>query len=207
MTFRKGHHVFNTVLLLTGALVISGCSAFRQSVTDADPQKASTLTAEFDQRDLIDMAGQICDDILAHPFPPAGDVPIMAPLGILNNTKTHLDVGALEDTLVSKLMDSGKMQFVNTARRDDILKEQGYQISNATEATRARIGKQLGARYMITGSITELGAKTGRQVRASKQEDVYYQLTVDITDLETGIIVTRKQRDRLRRKSRPLFGW
>jgi curli biogenesis system outer membrane secretion channel CsgG len=88
-----------------------------------------------------------------------------------------------------------------------MIKEQGYQLANSTEATRVQIGKQLGARYMITGSITELGAETGRQVRASKQEDVYYQLTVDITDLETGIIVTRKQRDRLRRRSRPIFGW
>lgn len=206
----KSSTVFNvsrTVLPLAIAVVLGGCSAFRESITDTDPRKASTLSAKFDQRDLLDMADQIAGDILGHPFPPDGIVPIMASLGILNNTRTHLDVVALEDTLTSKLMNSGRMQFINTARRDDMIKEQGYQLANSTEATRVQIGKQLGARYMITGSITELGAETGRQVRASKQEDVYYQLTVDITDLETGIIVTRKQRDRLRRRSRPIFGW
>ncbi len=194
-------------LLFCGFTLTSGCAAFRQSVSDADPREASTLTAKFDQRDLLDMASQIAADIVAHPFPPAGMVPVMASLGIHNNTRTHLDVVALEDTLVSALMNTGKMQFVNTARRDDLVKEQGYQLANATDATRVQIGKQLGARYMITGAITELGARSGRQVRVSKQQDVYYQLTVDITDLETGLIVARKQRDRLRRRRSPLFGW
>jgi PBP1b-binding outer membrane lipoprotein LpoB len=99
------------------------------------------------------------------------------------------------------------MQFINTARRDDLLKEQGFQITNCTDATKVQVGRQLGARYMLTGSITELGAHTGKQVRVSKKTDVYYQLTVEITDIETGLIVLRKQRDRLRRASRPIIGW
>ncbi len=195
-------------VLLTAVLLASGCSAFRQSVNSEDPRSASTLTAKFDQRDLLEMAEQLAADILTHPFPPAGTAaPIVASLGINNNTRTHLDVVSLEDTLTTHLLNSGQMQFVNTARRDDLIKEQGYQLANATEASRVQIGKQLGARYMLTGSITEIGARTGKQVRASKQEDVYYQLTLEITDLETGLIVMRKQRDRLRRKSSPLFGW
>ena len=104
-------------------------------------------------------------------------------------------------------MNTGKMRFVNTARRDDLMREQGFQLANATEETRARIGRQLGAGYMLTGNITEITQQTGRQVRASRQQDVYYQLTVEVTDLETGIIVVRKQRDRMRRASRPIFGW
>jgi len=196
------------MIMFTAVLLTSGCSAFRQSVSSEDPRTASTLTAKFDQRDLLQMAEQLAGDILAHPFPPAGaPAPIVASLGINNNTRTHLDVVSLEDTLTTQLLNAGRMQFVNTARRDDLLKEQGYQLANATEASRVQIGGQLGARYMLTGAITELGAKTGKQVRASKQEDVYYQLTLEITDLETGLIVLRKQRDRLRRKSTPIFGW
>lgn len=199
--------LIKTTLLLTSILLAGGCSAFRQSVTTEDPRTASTLTAKFDQRDLLEMADQIAGDIVSNPFPKDESTPIMASLGIHNNTRTHLDVVALEDTLTTKLMNTGRMQFINTARRDDLIKEQGYQLANSTEATRVQIGKQLGARYMITGSITEIGAETGRQVRASKQEDVYYQLTIEITDLESGLIVLRKQRDRMRRKSRPMFGW
>ena len=180
---------------------------FRESIREGDPQAASKLTAKFDQHDLYDMAEQIMQDILDHPFPPAGTTPIVAPLGIANNTKSHLDMMALENTLTTKLLNTGRMQFINTARRDDLLKEQGFQITNCTDATKVQVGKQLGARYMLTGSITELGAATGKQVRVSKKQDVYYQLTVEITDIETGLIVLRKQRDRLRRASKPIIGW
>ena len=197
----------STVAMGIALLSFTGCSAFRQSVGDQDPTGASTLTARFDQRDLIEMAGQIKDDIISHPFPSEGSNPIIAPLGIQNNTRTHLDVKALEDTLVTELLNTGKMRFVNTARRDDLMREQGFQLANVTEETRARIGRQLGAGYMLTGSITEITQATGRQVRASRQRDVYYQLTVEVTDLETGLIVVRKQRDRMRRASQPVIGW
>jgi penicillin-binding protein activator len=199
--------VVSSLLLSVSLLSITGCSAFRQSIQDSDPTGASTLTARFDQRDLIEMAGQIMQDILGHPFPSEGENPIIAPLGIVNNSRTHLDVNALESTLVTQLLDTRKMRFVNTARRDDLMREQGYQLANATEETRTRIGRQLGAKYMMTGSISEIAQSSGRQVRASKQQDVYYQLTIELTDLETGLIVLRKQRDRMRRQSTPLIGW
>ena len=60
---------------------------------------------------------------------------------------------------------------------------------------------------MITGSLVEIGNSSGKEVRVSKKQDVYYQLTVEITNLETGLIEVRKQRDRLRRASKPLIGW
>ncbi len=197
------------VMPLMAAMMLSaGCSAFRQRITEEDPRTATTLTANFDQRDLLEMADKIASDILNHPFPSdPGSTPIMASLGINNNTRTHLDVVALENTMTTLLLNTGRMQFVNTARRDDLLREQQHQLANATEATRVQIGRQLGARYMLTGSIAELGGVTGKQIRASKKEDIYYQLTMEITDLETGLIVLRKQQDRLRRRSKPVFGW
>jgi PBP1b-binding outer membrane lipoprotein LpoB len=99
------------------------------------------------------------------------------------------------------------MRFVNASRRDDLLREQGYQLANCTPETRNAVGKQLGAKYMITGSLVEISQKSGREVRVSRKEDVYYQLTVELTDLETGLIEVRKQRDRLRRASKPIIGW
>ena len=200
-------HQKTVATMLIATSLLTGCSAFRQSIGDEDPSGASALTARFDQRDLIEMAEQLKGDILNHPFPRDGATPIIAPLGIQNNTRTHMDMDALEKTLVTLLLDTGKMQFVNTNRRDDLMREQGYQLANATEATRTHIGRQLGAAYMLTGSITEISQTSGRQVRASKQQDVYYQLTVEITNLETGLLVLRKQRDRMRRQSRPIFGW
>ena len=37
--------------------------------------------------------------------------------------------------------------------------------------------------------------------------DSDYQLTVEVTNVETAEVMVKKQRDRLRRASRPLIGW
>ncbi|OGV60646.1 MAG: hypothetical protein A2498_12310 [Lentisphaerae bacterium RIFOXYC12_FULL_60_16] len=200
--------LLTAVYALTLIVGFTGCAAFRQSVSDKDPSNSPPMDAKYDASDLLGWADEIVRSILEHPFPkPDAPAPIMAELGIQNRTNDHLDTQALADTIVTKLLNSGKMQFTNTSRRDQLLKEQGFQLANCTPETRAQIGKQLGAKYMLTGSLIEIDKRSGRQVRVSKQEDVYYQLTVEITDLETGLIALRKQHDRMRRVSKPLIGW
>lgn len=195
-------------LVLCSVALLSGCSAFRGAVSDEDPGGVQPLDAKYDHQDLLSLADLIVEAVLAHPFPAQGeDPPILAAMGIQNRTKSHLDMKALSDTISVKLLDTKKMRFVNAARRDDLLREQGYQLANCTQETRSAIGRQLGANYMLTGSLVEIEKSSGREVRVSKKQDVYYQLTLEITDLETGLIAVRKQKDRLRRASKPLIGW
>jgi len=188
--------------------ITTGCHAFRISIDNVDPEKASPLTANYDQGDLKGTAQAICDSIFASSFPPAGESnPILVELGIRNSTEEHLDMRALADTITTKMMNTGKVRFVDASRRDDLLKEQGYQLANCTPDTQTKIGRQLGAKYMLSGAMTQITSESGREVRVSKKRDVYYQLTVKITDLESGIVVVSKQIDRMRRASKPIIGW
>lgn len=188
--------------------LISGCRAFRIGIYEQDPERARPITEKYDPRDFKSMPTEIVQLILNHPFPPAGaEAPLVVDMGIQNRTKTHLDTQALADNMTTKLLDSKKVRFVNSNQRDALLKEQGYQLKNCPETQRVKIGQQLGAKYMITGSLVELGAQSGRQVRVSRKEDVYYQLTVEITNLETAEVIVKKQVDRMRRASKPIIGW
>ena len=194
-----------SIVLLAMSL---GCAAFRISVRERDPERSRSLTAGYDQRDLLIWGKSVAEDILTHPFIKSlEDRPRLVAMGIQNRTDTHVDMKSLSDTITTKLLESGKIRLINAARRDDLLKEQGYQLANCSPETAVSIGKQLGANYMLTGSLIEIAHSSGRQVRVSKKRDVYYQLTMEITDLESGEIVLRKQRDRLRRASKPLIGW
>jgi penicillin-binding protein activator len=202
------NHVVALLLSVVLLPLVTGCAAFRGSIREKSPAESGPLTAHYDQNDLLQWAQIMADAILTHPFPAPGEgQPIVAELGIQNRTSTHIDTLALANTLTTRLLDSGKMRFVNTQQRDTLLKEQGYVLANCTEETRVKVGRQLGAKYILTGSLSEITTHSPRQVRVSKQEDVYYQLTVEITDLETGLIVLRKQKDRLREASKPLIGW
>lgn len=194
-------------LALFTLTLLTGCAAFRSTVGDIDPNEASTLTAGYDQKDLISWTDEMTDLILAQ-FPSAEEKrPILSDFGIQNRTKQHLDTQSLADTISGKLLDSGKIQLTNTARRDELLREQGYQLQNATPESRTAIGKQLGAKYMLTGSLTEISTRSARQARVSKKEDKFFMLTCEITDLETGLIVLRKRVQRMRRSRKPIIGW
>jgi len=116
-----------------------------------------------------------------------------------------LTTKALTDTARATMFEAGKVSFVNESRRDDLLKEQGYQAANATQESRAAIGKQLGANYMLSGSLVEIKKKSMKQARVSSQEEIYFQLTMEVTDLETGLIVWQKQFERARTASKPLI--
>jgi hypothetical protein len=194
--------------VLAAAVFANGCAAFRISIDEKDPATASSLTAKYDQRDLLTWGDLMAKRIISHPFPgPDQKNKAIVQLGIENRTRTHIDTKALEDTIITKLLDTQQMKIIDGSLRDKLLKEQNYQLANCDAATKVKIGKQLGARYMLTGSITEIGAESGREVRVSKKEDVFYLLTVEITDLETGTLELRKQEQRLRRASTPIIGW
>ena len=193
--------------LAAGLVLLCGCAMFRVAVTDQEPGKAAPLGAKYDQKDLLSWTDDMAKQLLAA-FPPEGvERPIVAPLGIQNRSETHLDTLSLEDAICTKLLDSGKVQIINTTQRDNQLKEQGYQLANVTPETRVQVGKQLGAKYMLSGAIMEISSESGRQARISKKEDVFYRLTVELTDLQTGLIVVRKQVERMRQASKPIIGW
>lgn len=133
--------------------------------------------------------------------------PVMTIAGVENRTREYVDTKNLTDKMRTMLLKSGKMQFVNTARRTDLLNEQGYQAANANPEQMATIGAQAGAKYMITGSLTQMTQQTGKQVRVSKQRLNYYKLTMEITDLTSSLIVWTTEEEFARNESIPLIGW
>jgi uncharacterized protein (TIGR02722 family) len=198
--------VFSLSLLLV--IGLCGCHGLFQTVRNVDTEKAKPMDAKYDYSDLHQLTDEVSDKILVQSFlKQVDEAPIVVILGIENRTREHLDTKALTDTLRGKLINSRKMRFVNAARRDDLLREQKYQQGQCTPETQAKLRSQLGAKYMLTGSIVEMGKESGREVRISKKEEIFYQLTVEITDLETGLIVAAPQAERARLESRPIIGW
>ena len=198
-----------TVLLLSSlVLTTGGCHAFFGSVREVRPGETGPMDASYDFRHRKSMTAEVAASVLSHPFlKKHKDATIAVVLGIENRTRRHIDTKDISDTLTTKLLDSGRMLFVNAARRDKLLNEQRYQAKHARTETRVAIGQQLGAKYMITGSISDDPKQSGREVRLSKREEIYYLLTIDITDLETSLLVARIQAERIRKASKPLIGW
>lgn len=208
MTFRYSIICSSVAVLGMGLVLTTGCSAFRSSVEPVDVSTAKPMDTGYDFGDLRWLGNSVGDEIASSALiKQAPGKPIFVVMGIQNRTTTHIDTKAITDTMRTVVINSGKANFVNETQRDMLLKEQGYQLANCTPESRVAIGKQLGARYMLTGSLVEIRKESPRQVRLSKQEEVFYQLTMEITDLETGLIAWTTQKERARGASKPIIGW
>lgn len=196
------------VFALMSVSILSGCALFRASTSDVDLSEKKHFDAEFDATDMRKITEGVASELSASPFiMRQTEPPILMIAGIENRTSQYVDTKNLTDRMRTLVLQSGRAQFVNAARRDDLLREQGYQAANATASTQSAIGQQLGADYMLTGSLTEMRRESPRQVRLSKKEWNYYKLTMEVTDLETGLIVWTTEKEFSREASKPLIGW
>lgn len=187
---------------------LSGCAAFRAKTSQVNVDTADPMSERFGFTDLRDITESFAQElghsgfITAHESPP-----ILMIAGVQNRTSEYLDTKNLTDRLRTLLFQTGNVQFVNEARREDLLQEQGYQAAQATPETQAGIGQQLGASYMLSGSLTEMADRSPRQVRVSKTVRRYYKLTLEVTDLETGLLAWTAEREFAREARQPLIGW
>lgn len=211
MTINAKSLVRSTCTLLAGASLLSmatGCAMFRAQTTTVDVDEMGHYRADYDATDMRKITQSVANQIIYSPWlANQPEIPLLVDLGVENRTSEYVDTKNLTDRMRTLLIQSGKVQFVNAARRDDLLKEQGYQAATATAATQAAIGQQLGANFMLTGSLTEMSQQTMRQVRVSKTEMKYYKLTIELTDLTTGVIAWTTEEEFARAARQPLIGW
>lgn len=190
------------------ALGASGCAMFRSSTKEVDVNEEKHMDADYDYSDMRNISADVANELLGSAFlGKFNEPPIFMIAGVENRTSNYVDTKGLTDKIRTALFNAGKAQFVNEARREDLLKEQGYQAANATPETQTAVGRQLGAKFMISGSLMEMRNDSPKQVRISKQKLNYYKLTVEVTDLETGLMAWTTEKEFARQASLPLIGW
>jgi PBP1b-binding outer membrane lipoprotein LpoB len=79
------------------------------------------------------------------------------------------------------IFNSGKLNFVaGGSTRDELRAEKQDQLSNASEETAASLGREVGADYMLTGSVRTVVVREGNWTRRT------YYVTAELTNIETN---------------------
>jgi PBP1b-binding outer membrane lipoprotein LpoB len=60
---------------------------------------------------------------------------------------------------------------------------------------------------MISGTLRSIKKKGAKQVRLKKKTLQYYSLTLELTDLQTGLIEWTDNVEIVRESSKPFIGW
>jgi penicillin-binding protein activator len=98
-----------------------------------------------------------------------------------NASDEQIDTEIITSIMENAIFNSGKLDFVAGGdTRADLRAERQDQQGNASEATTAALGKEIGADFMMTGSVRTIVDRAGnRSVRT-------YFVTAELTNIETN---------------------
>ena len=183
-----------------GLLVVGtfGCAR----VQYGSPGEVETLTQEFGSTDLQTIAEKMVNSMLVSPVIGA-DRPVIYVSQIKNKTAEHIDTKSITDKISTAMLKSGKVRFTAASEiNKDLVDQLEYQENTGLVApeTRKKLGRQIGADYMIYGEITSITKK------AKRKTDVYYKITLKLADIETGIIEWMDEKEIRKQAQKGILG-
>ena len=170
---------------LIGIIVFSGCSASKQ-VTRVDADTTIDLSGRWNDTDSRMVADGIIGDCLNHPWindhgMSTGGKPVVIVGGIRNKSMEHIPVATFITDIERAFINSGKVRTVSSSsERSEIREERADQGEFAALETVKRMGRELGADYMMTGEINTIEDREGGD------QVVFYQTDLTLTNIETN---------------------
>ncbi|MBX2882100.1 MAG: penicillin-binding protein activator LpoB [Granulosicoccus sp.] len=187
-------------------LTLSGCVATTRTL---DPNVETHYDASYDFSDKKQIVSTLTESLLSSPnvrTEPAK--PVLIVYGVDNETSEHINTGGITDDIRLALINSGQYRFINRKQRDNLLAEADYQYAGfVPPEQRVAEGRQLGADYILSGTLRSIEKKQPRQWRLNKRELVYYSMNLELTNLESGEISWADNVEIARESSRPIIGW
>lgn len=194
------------VFVIPAVMMMAGCSA---TTKDFDASDTIHYDASYDFSDKNRIVSALVESLSRRsPLAARNDRPVVIVYGVANRTSEHISTDLITDDIRQEILETGKARFVNNVQRENIEKEIAYQYGgNVAAETRAQRARQIGAEYMITGTLRSITKKELEQVRLKKRKLQYYSLTLELTDLETGLIEWADSVEIVREEAKPIIGW
>lgn len=190
------------IILAPIALISAGCA---NKVSYEGAGDVETITTEFGSTDLQQTSIKMVDSLLT--FPPVVEIltkkrPVIFIDTLKNKTSEHIDTESLTDTISTKLITSGKFRFIDMTKVNSVKKQFNHQMNSGlvNQNTGAKIGRQIGAEYMLYGNISSIIK------RSSKTKDAYYKITLKLLDIESGLIEWQEEKEIRKQKNKTLLG-
>ena len=184
-------------------IMLSGCAT---EVKYGDATSAQALSTDFGSSDFQQTASTMVDSLLT--FPPIVELtlqrrPVIVVDQVKNKTMQHIDTEALTDSIRAKLIKSGKFRFIDRTTDQAAIAEVKTQQESGlvNQQTAIQFGQQTGAEFMLTANLTEIKQKAGRVT------DVYYKFTMNLKNLQTGILEWSDEKEIRKASTKPVVGW
>ena len=166
--------------IILDAVVAVGCGHKVERIgTDVERD----LSGEWNDQDSRLVAEEMINDALARPWlrdyrREHGKRPTVIVGGVRNLSHEHINTRTFINDIQRELINSGEVDFVAAPdQREWIREERRDQDLHASEETRQAMGQEVGADFMLLGTVNSIIDQLGReQVR-------YYQVDLELISL------------------------
>lgn len=203
----KMNRFFAIIGLFSTLAVLGGCAATTRTL---DPNAEQHYDASYDFSDKKQIVATLTESLLSSPniTTETTNKPVIIVYGVDNETSEHINTGGITDDIRLSLIKSGEYRFLNREQRANLQEETDFQYAGyVPPAQRVIEGRQLGANYILSGTLRSIEKKQPKQWRLNKKELIYYSMNLELTDLQSGEIAWADNVEIAREASRPIIGW
>jgi len=174
---------FNLIAILLIAGILASCAS--RKVTRIDPNEQIDLSGRWNDTDSKQVAEQMSRDVLSKPwltrFEGNAERPPVVIIGIIvNRTTEHIEAETFVKDVEIEFVNSGKVRVVASDMfREKLREEKEQQQTNATQESQAKIAAELGADFMLFGTINSTVDEY------KKERVVNYKVNLELVNLET----------------------
>ena len=176
-------HILIITALFTAGLLLPGCGGGKVSRIDSD--EAVDLSGEWNDTDSRLVAEEMIRDCMGRPWTEAYASAAKKPTIIVGTVRIksheHINVETFVNDMQRELINSGRVTFVaSKTERNDLREEKMDQETYASEASKKRLGEEVGADLMLIGSINTIeDAIEGKRI-------MYYQTDLELIKVESN---------------------
>lgn len=165
-----------------------------------DSQAEETVTTKWGSTDLQNTAESMTQSLLASKWiAQASSPPKIRLRDVKNYTDEHIDTKGITDKIRIKLLNSGKVRFLaDKGNLGDVFDERDL---NELATKRKENKLMQDTDYIITGSVRSIKKRT------KTVGDVYYQITLELTDPQSGEVKWADEKEIRKRTTKPKIGW
>jgi penicillin-binding protein activator len=181
--YRKS--ILSYLILLLFILFLAGCAANR-TVERTATDTTVDLSGRWNDVDSRLVAEEMVKDVTQRAWltdftAKEGHKPVVIVGTIRNLSEEHIETGTFQSDIERELINGGNVKFVaSKADRGEVRTEKLDQQSNASEETAKRLAQEVGADFMLQGSIkTIIDAVEGKQVK-------FYQVDMQLINVESS---------------------
>ncbi len=200
----------NSAVLVVCLIVLGfvlGCSTTYNYGDAGDTPMYST---GFGPGELQQIADTMTQSLLT--FPPVVQVtnerrPVLVVEKVKNKTTQHIDTESITDSIRTKLIRAGKFRFLDKSTDgqtiDEIRRQQELGLTSQAQA--AQFGTQAAAEYILTSNLSEIEQR--KEEFWNKRKLVYYKFTMNLKNLQSGILEWADEKEIVKLKEDPRFGY